>query len=130
MTGGRRWVHRLTVVLIVVQCVWWIFVGWGIWSVRGLMLEPSSPQIAVNTRFALALLAIAGINIVAVIGFLVRAVGWGRFILAGVLVGNIVFSAWASAYEDNVGWLVLGGVPAAATLVVVFLFRSASRASA
>src|SRR5438876_8904407 len=89
------------------------------WSLRGLVFEPSSPQIAVNTRFALALLAVAGINVLSLLGFLLRPVGLGWFMLAGVLVGNMAFSLWASLYADNFAWLVLGGIPAAGTLVIV-----------
>jgi hypothetical protein len=127
MRRGRRWQRLVIVVLEFAQCGWWIFSGWVMWSIRGLMLEPSSPQIAYNTRFAVALLALAGINVLALIGFLVRPVGLGGLVLAASLLLNLVFSLWASVYGDNVGWLLLGGLPAAATLVLMILLRRSVR---
>jgi hypothetical protein len=44
-------------------------------------------------------------------------------LLAAVLIGNIAFCSWASLSRENIGWLVLGGVPAVITLTLVVLFR-------
>jgi hypothetical protein len=46
---------------------------------------------------------------------------FNRLILATALVANIGFSLWASVYEHNLSGWVLGGGPAAATLVMLFL---------
>jgi len=124
MKSGRRWLRLATVVLAIAQCGWWTLGGWAMWSFRGFMLEPSSPQIADNARFAVALFAVAAINIVALIGFFVRPRSWGELVLAAVLLGNIAFSAWASVSRDNAYWLLLGGAPAGVTLVLLLLLRS------
>jgi hypothetical protein len=129
MRRGRRWLQLGAVVLALGQCGWWIISAWMVWYFRGLMLDPSSPQIADNARFALALLAVAAINIGALIGFLVRPMRWGGLVLTAVLLGNIAFSLWASVSRDNFAWLLLGGVPAAVTLVVVLLFRKSTTQS-
>jgi len=124
MRNGRRWLYLSIVVLTLVQCGWWIFSGWFMWYLRGLMLDASSPQIAENTRFAVAMLVVAAMNIGALFCFLARPETWGRLLLAAVLIGNIAFCSWASFSRENIGWLVLGGVPAVITLTLVALFRS------
>jgi hypothetical protein len=48
---------------------------------------------------------------------------FNRLVLAAALVANIAFSLWVSVHENNFSWWVLGGGPAAATLVMVFLLR-------
>jgi hypothetical protein len=126
MKSGRRWLHLVTVVVAVALCGWWTLGGWAMWSFRGFMLEPSSPEIADNTRFAVALISVAAINIAALIGFLVRPLRWGGLVLAAALLGDIAFSLWASVSRDNIAWLVLGGAPAAVTLVLVLLFRKST----
>ena len=123
MRNGRRWLYLSIVVLTLVQCGWWAFSGWFMWYLRGFMLEPSSPQIAENMRFALAMLVVAAINIGALFCFLARPQTWGRLLLAAVLIGNIAFCSWASLSRENIGWLVLGGSPALVTLILVVLFR-------
>jgi hypothetical protein len=126
-----HWPLPVIVVLELAQFGWWIIAGWAMWSLRGLVFEPSSTQIASNTRFAVAMLTLGGINVLALIGFLVRPAGWGARVLAAALLLNLAFSLWASLYGGNFGWLLLGGVPAAATLVVVFLLgRRSPRSSA
>src|SRR5207248_11565901 len=82
MRSNVRWPLPVIVVLELAQCVWWIIAGSVMWSLRGLVYEPSSPQIAYNTRFAAALFALGGINVLAFIGFLVRPAGWGALVLA------------------------------------------------
>ena len=124
MRNGRRWLYLSIVVLTLVQCGWWAFSGWFMWSLRGLMLEPSSPQIAENARFAVAMLVVAALNFGALFCFLARPQTWGRSLLATVLIGNTVFCSWASLSRENIGWLLLGGVPAVLTLILVVLFRS------
>jgi hypothetical protein len=123
MRNGRRWLYLSIVVLTLVQCGWWAFSGWFMWYLRGFMLEPSSPQIAENMRFAVAMLVVAAINIGVLFCFLARPQTWGRLLLAAVLIGNIAFCSWASLSRENIGWLLLGGVPAVITLTLVVLFR-------
>lgn len=121
---GLRWLRLVTVVVALAQCGWWTLSAWLLWNFRGLMLEPSSPQIADNARFAVTVLVVAAVNIAALIGFVIRPFRWGGLLLAAVMLGNIAFSVWASVYRDNIAWLVLSGAPAAVTLVVVLLLRS------
>jgi hypothetical protein len=48
---------------------------------------------------------------------------FSRLVLAAALATNIAISIWASVYGHNFSLWVLGGAPAAAMLVMVFLLR-------
>jgi hypothetical protein len=123
MTRAKRWVYPLTVVVAVGQCGWWLFLGYVGWMSSGLMAEPGDPQIAINQRFWSPVLAMADIDAFAVIAFLLRPVGWGGLVLGAAVVASIGLSLWASVHQSDYGWLAIGGVPAAATLVMLLLLR-------
>ena len=124
-----RWLLIGTIVVAIAQCGWWILGGWVLWDVRGLMLQPDSPYIAVNARFALAVLVVAAINVFGLVAFLLRPAGWGGLLLIAVLLGNIGFSAGMWVYKNDIGWFLLGAVPATMTLVLLLLQRLSSRAA-
>ena len=124
-----RWLIPGTIALAVAQCVLWLFLAYAMWSVRGLLLPPSSPQEGDNSRFALALLAIAGINCLAVIVYLSRRSRYGSVALAAVQLVNVGAALWASIGRDNFGWLLLGAPLAAITLLFLLLIRRTPAAS-
>lgn len=55
---------------------------------------------------------------------------FSRLVLAAALATNIAISIWASVYGHNFSLWVLGGGPAAAMLVMVFLLRKSAARTA
>ena len=123
MTHRKGLLHTLTVVLTVVQCALWFFAGFAMWSIRDLVFLPASGQVEDNSVFALVILALALINLAAVLVYLVQPERWGGLEIAVVMGVNLLFSVIATLIQQNPGWLVLGGIPAAATLAIVLVSR-------
>jgi hypothetical protein len=126
---GRRWLLVAVLVLAIVQCVLWLVSAVVMWSIRNLALPQTSLQGGYNARFALALLAVGVINVFAVIFYMRRRTGRTGKLLAAVQAGNILVSLWASIdRNNNFGWLLIDGVPAAVTLLLLYGLRRAETA--
>jgi hypothetical protein len=112
----RRWLLVGIVVLAAAQCGFWLIGAWSAWSV-GSWLS--------SLQFAIALSIGAGLNVLALLAFLIRRWEWGRVLLPAVQVGNVLFALVASATVSP-AWLLLGAAPAVATLLLILLRRKAN----
>ena len=121
----RQWLLAGIIGLALAQCAVWFFAAGIAWSFRDLMVRPGSAAAASRTRFAIALSIGLGVNLIALVVFLFRRQGWGRLLLVAVQAANVVFSLWLMA-AIGFDWLdaFLFTVPAAATLAMLFAFRS------
>ena len=104
-----------------VECVAWGLVGGLGWSLRGLMVGVDSPAGIERTRFAVALLAIAAANTLALLGFLLSRMTWGWWVLFAVQVVDFGFATFQLATRD-LGWVVFMA-PAVLTATLLFLGR-------
>ena len=119
----REWLYVGTVVIAVAQCMLWLFLAIGSWFMRAWVIPPSSAEVADNTRFALALLVVLSLSVIAVVAFLLRPLGWGGIVLAAVEAGSVVFSVFAAVSRADPVWLLIVGSSAATAVVLVFLLR-------
>jgi len=53
MDKRRRLLFAGIVLLAALECLWFLFAATVEWNLRGLMLKPGDPQIALNARTAL-----------------------------------------------------------------------------
>ena len=111
-----------------VECVIWFFAASILWSLRNLLVGPSSSQAADNARFALVVYAATGVNVIALLAFLLRRRGWSWWLLTAVQTGDLVTSLLAALLLSPTWWLITGG--AALTLTLRFLFARAVRVPA
>ncbi len=65
MDKRRRLLFAGIVLLAALECLWFLFAATVEWNLRGLMLKPGDPQIALNARTAIADLTWAVLNVVA-----------------------------------------------------------------
>lgn len=119
------------VLLATAECVWFLFVAALEWNVRGLLLSPGDPQIALNTRTAIADFTWTVFNVIGLLAFLVRSRGFGRWPMVGVQLFDVLnmaspgirFALDGSWDTASFVW-VITAVPAV-TLLLVLWHRTA-----
>ena len=109
------------VVVGLAECLGWFFVfGLG-WSLRFLFVGPESPEAADRTRWALVILALAALNSIALLAFLIRRRGWGRILLTGVQIGDLAFASIALVVVEA-HWSLFAAA-AILMLILLLLYR-------
>src|SRR6266487_3768468 len=127
-----------TIVLVIAECLLFVYLVTVGWEIRGLMLHPGDPEIAVRTRTVYANGAWLALNLIGLAGYLYRKEGLGRSGILIVLAFDILNSLFAAAgfiltgeSSTAVQWLLLTLIPIAALVLVLVLVRpkapSASR---
>lgn len=85
------------------------------------MVGVNSPAGIEETRFAIALLVIAGANTLALLGFVLSRATWGLWLLVAVQVADFGFATLQLLMRDG-GWVAFM-VPAVLTGTLLFLGR-------
>src|SRR5258706_6898701 len=93
------------------------------WGERGGMVGADSAEAAEQARFAIELGAIAALNVVASIAFLIRRSGWAWWLVLGLQVGVFVVALIEGALTD-LGWFYLSSLPLL-TFFLLLAFREA-----
>ena len=117
----RRTLLIGTVALVLLTCFVWFSFASIIWSARGIIVGLGSPQAAASARFAVVVYAATGINVIALLVFLIRRHGWGWWLLVATQVGDLVFSLIEGIVRTPTWWPLSG--LAALTLVLLYLLR-------
>jgi hypothetical protein len=127
----RRLLITGVIVLLVAECLLFVYLATVGWALRGLMLPPSDPEIAVRTRTVFANAAWLAVNLIGLLGYVYRKQGFGRSVILIVLAFDILNSLFAavgfilrSDSSTAVQWFLLAVIPAAA-LVLVLVQRRA-----
>jgi hypothetical protein len=123
-----------TIVLLIAECLLFVFLVTVGWAIRDFMLSPGAPEIAVRTRTVFANAAWLAVNLIGLVGYVHRKQGFGRPVILIILAFDILNSLFAavgfilqSDSSTAVQWFLLTVVPAAA-LVLVLLQRPAPEA--
>ncbi len=87
------------------------------------MVGADSAEAAEQARFAIELGAIAALNVVASIAFLIRRSGWAWWLVLGLQVGVFVVALIEGALTD-LGWFYLSSLPLL-TFFLLLAFREA-----
>ncbi|MEO8745084.1 MAG: hypothetical protein ABI334_09660 [Candidatus Dormiibacterota bacterium] len=122
--------HRLrfagTVILILAECLFFLYlVAFG-WAFRGLMLNPGDPEIAIRTRTVGVNAVWLALNVIGGAAYIYRRDGFGRnaiFVVLAIDILNALFAAAAFIAVRNdpgtaIGWILEALVPAAALVLV------------
>ena len=112
-------------VLIVVECLFLLYlVAFG-WTFRSLMLNPGDPEIAIRTRTVGVNAVWLALNVLGGLAYLSRRDGFGRSAILVVLaldIVNALFAAVGAVSRSDpgsaIGWVVEAIVPAAALILV------------
>ena len=132
----RRLLVAGTIVLLIAECLLFVYLVTVGWAFRDLMLPSGDPEIAVRTRTVYANAAWLAVNLIALVGYVYRKQGFGRSVILIVLAFDILNSLFAAAdfilksdSSTAVQWFLMTIIPAAA-LVLVLLQRPAPEAPA
>jgi hypothetical protein len=117
----RRLLLIGAVALVLLTCIVWFSSASIIWSTRGIIVGLGSPQAAASARFAVVVYAATGVNVIALLVFLIRRHGWGWWLLAAAQVGDFIFSLVEGIVRTPTWWPLSG--LAALTLVLLYLLR-------
>ena len=118
------------VLLGIVECGWFFFVGSLEWDFRALLHAPGDPEIFINTRTAVADFTWLVVNVIGVLAFAVRSRGFGRWLMVGVQlfdVTNMIYTGVRFASDGSwdtalFAWVIT--VVPAVTLLLVLRLRS------
>ena len=114
----RRLLTAVTITLAAALTAWLVV---GAWIARSACCWLSP------TWLVTGLFVVAGLNTAAMVVLLVSRSRWGLVVLAGVEVGNLVFSLAASVAVSP-AWLPLGAAPALVVAVLLFVLLRPQRA--
>jgi hypothetical protein len=124
-----------TVVLLIAECLFFVFLVTLGWAIRDFMLSPGAPEIAVRTRTVFANGAWLAVNLIGLLAYAYRKQGFGGAVILIVLAFDILNSLFAAVGfilqgdpATAIQWCVLSAIPAAA-LVLVLLQRRAPASS-
>lgn len=112
-----------------VPCGIWTFAASIFWTFRYGLMAPAPPEaVATSTHVAVVTAIVAGLNLIAVVIFLLKPMSYGWWLLVGVEVGNAVsLAAWLilGHYTDtaSVFLFCLGAATASAATVLLLAFR-------
>lgn len=130
----RRLLIASTIVLLIAECLLFVYLVTVGWAFRDLVLPQGDLEIAVRTRTVFANAAWLAVNLIGLVGYVYRKQGFGRSVILIVLAFDILNSLFAavdfilsSDSTTAVEWFLLTVVPAAA-LVLVLLQRRAPEA--
>lgn len=120
-------------VLIVVECLFLLYlVAFG-WTFRSLMLNPGDPEIAIRIRTVGVNAIWLALNALGGLAYIYRRDGFGRYAILVVLaldIVNALFAAIAAVLRSDpgtaIGWVVEALVPAAALILVWLQGRRAA----
>ena len=76
-----------------------------LWAFHDLFVGAGSIQAAANGRFAIAVYAASGINVIALIAFVLGRRGWAWWSLTTVQVGDLAFSVVEAVVRSTTWWL-------------------------
>ena len=122
----RRHLLAGTLILILAECLFFLYlVAFG-WSFRSLMLNPGDPEIAIRTRTVGTNAVWLALNVIGGVAYIYRRDGFGRYAILVVLASDIVnslFAAVAAIALNNdpgnaIGWIIAALIPAAALVLV------------
>ena len=112
-------------VLIVVECLFLIYLVALGWTFRSLMLTPGDPEIAIRTRTVGVNAIWLALNVLGGLAYVFRRDGYGRYAILVVLaldIVNALFAAVGALLQSDpgnaIGWVVESLVPAAALILV------------
>ncbi len=115
-----------TIVLLIAECLLLVFLVTVGWEIRGFMLHPGDPEIAVRTRTVYANGVWLALNLIGLAVYLYRKEGFGRSVILIVLAFDILNSLFAAAGfilrgESSTAfqWLLLTLIPIAALVLVL-----------
>jgi hypothetical protein len=115
-----------TIVLVIAECLLFVYLVTGGWSFRALILPPGDPEIAVRTRTVYANGAWLALNLIGLVGYVSRRKGFGRSVILIVLAFDIMNSVFAATGfilgSDSwtaVQWFVVSLIPVAALVLVL-----------
>jgi hypothetical protein len=128
----RRILVACTIVLLVAECLLFLFLVTVGWAIRDFMLTPDAPEIAVRIRTVYANASWLALNLIGLGSYVYRQQGLGRAVILFVLVFDFLNSLFAalgfilqSDSSTAFQWLLLTLIPAAG-LVLVLMQRRAS----
>ncbi len=107
--------------LVILACLVWPFGASIVWSTRGILVGPDSPRALEGGRLAIAMYVVTGINLVALVVFIVRQRGWGWRLLIAIQVGDFALSG-VEGFVREPSWFILAGL-AALTLLTLLQFQ-------
>jgi hypothetical protein len=125
MARRRRILFASIVLLVIVECTWFLFSGSVEWSLRNLGFDDA--QRAINARTALADFAWAVVNVIGLLEFVARRRGFGLLLLVAVQVFNAADTAYGGLLSASDGywdtavfrWVIMV-VPAAVVVLVLW----------
>jgi hypothetical protein len=131
----RRLLLAGTLVLLVAECLLFVYLVVVGWIFRELMLDPGSPEVAVRIRTVFANGVWLVLNLIGLGSYIFRRKGFGRSVILFVLAFDILNSLYAavrfnleSDSTTAVEWFVLTLIPATA-LVLVLMQRPTRKAT-
>ena len=112
-------------VLVVVECLFLLYlVAFG-WTLRSFLLNPGDPEIAIRTRTVGVNAIWLALNMLGGLAYAFRRDGFGRYAILVVLALDIVNALFAAVEAvlradpgTAIGWVVEALVPAAALILV------------
>ncbi|MDQ6884814.1 MAG: hypothetical protein M3077_11360 [Candidatus Dormibacteraeota bacterium] len=107
--------------LVILACLVWLFGASIVWSTREILVGPDSPRALEGGRLAIAMYAVTGINLVALVVFVVRQRGWGWWLLTAIQLGDFALSGVEGFVRERT-WFILAGL-AALTLFALLRFQ-------
>lgn len=107
--------------LVILACLVWLFGASIVWSTRELLVGPDSPRALEGGRLAIAMFAVTGINLVALVVFVVRQRSWGWWLLTAIQLGDFALSGVEGFVRERT-WFILAGL-AALTLFALLRFH-------
>ena len=116
----QRFLLIATIVIVIAGCLAWLFAAAIGWTLRDIMHGTGSPQTASNARLAIAMFVMTGINLLALLVFIVRR-NWGWWLLVIVQVGELVMSL-VEGFTRTPSWWPFTGL-AALTLLLLFMME-------
>jgi hypothetical protein len=121
----RRTLLMAIVALVLLSCGVWYVAASIIWATRNLIVGSGSPEAAASARFAVQVYVATGINVIALLIFLIRRNGWGWWLLAVVQLGDFAYSVVEGIVRSTTWWPL--SALAALILVLLYLFRRTSQ---
>lgn len=112
-------------ILIVVECLFLLYLVALGWTFRSLLLNPGDPEIAIRTRTVGVNAIWLALNVLGGLAYVSRRDGFGRYSILVVLaldIVNALFAAVGAVVQSDlataIGWVVEALVPTAALVLV------------
>jgi hypothetical protein len=125
MARRRRILFAGIVLLVTVECIWFLFSGYVEWSLRNLGFDDA--QRAINARTALADFTWTAVNVIGLLVYVARRRGFGLLLLVAVQLFNAADTAYGgllsasdSYWDTAVFRWVTTVVPTAVVVLVLW----------